>query len=196
MINNTISLNQSIIVQEQEAQTDKKISYSSSITYLYNSKERKELKITPAFLDEKVAYLLTYNQDVLPSGYLQYDEYFAKEYMTTILVNGYPYVSFNEMGLNDENEAYVATQLAVFEIVSRKNIPDITAGFVAINDITYTNEESREKVERIKEAANKLISLALEHEYENYYPNGMSIMMRKKKEYLALSKHILTTALK
>ena len=173
MINNTISLNQSIVVQEQEAETDKRISYSSPITYLYNSKEGKELIITPAFLDEKVAYLLTYNQDVLPSGYLQYDEYFAKEYMTTILVNGYPYVSFNEMGLNDENEAYVATQLAVFEIVSRKNIPDITAGFVAINDITYTNEENKEKVERIKEAANKLISLALEHEYENYYPNGI-----------------------
>ena len=183
MINNTISLNQSIVVQEQEAETDKRISYSSPITYLYNSKEGKELIITPAFLDEKAAYLLTYNQDVLPSGYLQYDEYFAKEYMTTILVNGYPYVSFNEMGLNDENEAYVSTQLAVFEIVSRKNIPDITAGFVAINDITYTNEENKEKVERIKEAANKLISLALEHEYENYYPNGISSFENTKYEY-------------
>ena len=103
--------------------------------------------------------------------------------MTTILVNGYPYVSFNEMGLNDENEAYVSTQLAVFEIVSRKNIPDITAGFVAINDITYTNEENKEKVERIKEAANKLISLALEHEYENYYPNGISSFENTKYEY-------------
>ena len=104
------------------------ITYSNSINYLYDKLNEKQIVITPAKLGDKVAYSLTYNQETLTSGYMANKQNFIKEYMDTLLVNGYPYRSCEELGVANEDEAYIATQLAVYEALTIKNPLDIKNG--------------------------------------------------------------------
>ena len=149
-VNNTISLNQSIVVQDKVDDSDLYISYRDAITYLYDSLENKDIIITPTYLGENVAYSLTYkSDDTLPSGYMQNTEYFAKENITTILSNGYPYISYSELGLKDENEAYAATQLAIYDVLTQRDVLNIKDGKLRIANVSTNIEDCKEKCERI-----------------------------------------------
>ncbi len=118
-----ISLNQ---YQEKREENDLEFYSDELSSYMIDKLNGVYLKVALTKLDDKVVYSLTYNYDILPSGYLHYKKYFVDEYITTILVNGYPYVSAQEMGLENDEEAYMATQLAVYEVVSRLNDSNIS----------------------------------------------------------------------
>ena len=185
-VNNTISLNQSIVVQDKVDDSDLYISYRDAITYLYDSLENKYIIITPTYLGENVAYSLTYkSDDTLPSGYMQNTEYFAKEHITTILSNGYPYISYSELGLKDENEAYAATQLAIYDVLTQRDVLDMKDGKLRIANVSTNIEDCKEKCERIKKAATKLSEHAMNNTYINYYNNGINGLEENKYNYNA-----------
>ena len=150
------------------------ITYSNSINYLYDKLNEKQIVITPAKLGDKVAYSLTYNQETLPSGYMANKQNFIKEYMDTLLVNGYPYRSCEELGVANEDEAYIATQLAVYEALTIKNPLDIKNGDFYIENVVTSDSKYNDALERIKTCVNNLVDLAINHEYDNTYSSSIT----------------------
>ncbi len=150
------------------------ITYSNSINYLYDKLNEKQIVITPAKLGDKVAYSLTYNQETLTSGYMANKQNFIKEYMDTLLVNGYPYRSCEELGVANEDEAYIATQLAVYEALTIKNPLDIKNGDFYIENVVTSDSKYNDALERIKTCVNNLVDLAINHEYDNTYSSSIT----------------------
>ena len=150
------------------------ITYSNSINYLYDKLNEKQIVITPAKLGDNVSYSLTYNQETLPSGYMANKQNFIKEYMDTLLVNGYPYRSCEELGVANEDEAYIATQLAVYEALTIKNPLDIKNGDFYIENVVTSDSKYNDALERIKTCVNNLVDLAINHEYDNTYSSSIT----------------------
>lgn len=125
------------------------------------------LKIAPTKLDDRVAYSVTYNYDIIPKGKVTYTHYFTEDYITTILLNGYPYVSYEKMGLKSEEEAYIATQLAIYELISREEIAEISNGMFSLDKIEASEEKYEDMVSRMVSKAKDLVKIALEETYTN-----------------------------
>ena len=68
------------------------------------------------------------NNGVGSDGLLEYDvtvtEKLSNEKIWKILINGYPYKSLEELGVEDETEAYTATQFAVYTVLHNRNPED------------------------------------------------------------------------
>lgn len=125
------------------------------------------LKIAYTEIDGKVAYAVTYNNDNMPKGEVVYTHYLTNEKVTTILLNGYPYVSYEEMGLQSDEEAYMATQLAVYEMISRQQIKNIANGTFSLGKIKESEEQYKEMVDRVLNKANEMVTFAVENTYED-----------------------------
>ncbi|MBO5477097.1 MAG: thioester domain-containing protein [Clostridia bacterium] len=125
------------------------------------------VKIAYAEIDGKVAYAVTYNNDNMPEGEVVYTHFLTGHKVTTILLNGYPYVSYEEMGLQNDEEAYMATQLAVYEMISINQIKDISNGTFSLDKIRASEEQYEEMVERVVNKAQELVEYAAENTYEN-----------------------------
>ncbi len=123
------------------------------------------LKIAMTRLDTKVAYSVTYNNDSVPEGKLSNITYFTGNNITSVLTNGYPIKSVEELGVQDEEEAYIATQIAVYEVISRNQIAGISNGKFSIDALEPIEEAQREKVERIKKSALEIVDLAVSNSY-------------------------------
>ena len=99
------------------------------------------LKIAMTKIGENVAYSLTYRYDVIPTGEMATSEHFSSGSMAAILLNGYPNKSYEQMGLKSDEEAYYATQLAVYEFVSRMQYEDISNGEFSIDSVIASEEQ-------------------------------------------------------
>lgn len=160
-------------VEEPFEEGDLEIHSEELKSYMIDKLNGIYLKMAPTKLGDKVAYSLTYNYDILPTGYLHYKQFFTSEYITTVLVNGYPYVNTQELGLESDEEAYIATQLAVYEIVSRLEDSSIANGKFSLNKIVSTDEVYSQMVERVKEKAKEMADNAVKNTYENLYYAGL-----------------------
>lgn len=125
------------------------------------------LKIAYTEVDGKVAYSVTYNNDNTPQGEVVYTHFLTNEKVTTILLNGYPYVSYEDMGLQNKEEAYIATQLAVYEMISRQQVNGIANGTFSLGEIKASEEQYKEMVDRVLNKANELVTFAIENTYED-----------------------------
>ena len=124
------------------------------------------LKIAMTKIGENVAYSLTYRYDVIPTGEMATSEHFSSGSMAAILLNGYPNKSYEQMGLKSDEEAYYATQLAVYEFVSRMQYEDISNGEFSIDSVIASEEQYEDMVERVKTKAKELLYYALENPFE------------------------------
>lgn len=134
--------------------------------YMIDSANDCYIKTAMTKIGGRVAYSLTYRYDLIPTGQVATDNYFTAGSMTSILLNGYPNKSYKEMGLNNDEEAYIATQLAVYEFVSQMQYEDIANGEFSIDDITASEQRYVDMVERVKEKAMELLNYALENPFE------------------------------
>lgn len=125
------------------------------------------LKTAYTEVDGKVAYSVTYNNDNTPQGEVVYTHFLKDEKVTTILLNGYPYKSYEDMGLQNEEEAYIATQLAVYEMISRQQVSGIANGTFSLSEIKASEEQYKEMVDRVLNKANEMVTFAIENTYEN-----------------------------
>ena len=133
--------------------------------YMIDTINNSYIKIAQTKLDDKVAYSLTYRYDVIPEGEMTQTSYFAKGKMSAILINGYPNVTYQELGLNNEEEAYIATQLAVYALVSDEKY-SMAIGEFSLDAIKPSEEKYSDMVERVVAKAKELYNLAIENPYE------------------------------
>lgn len=124
------------------------------------------LKIAMTKIGDEVAYSLTYRYDLIPSGQMVTNSHFTAGSMASILLNGYPNKSYEDMGLTSDEEAYLATQLAVYEFVSKMQYEDISNGEFSIDNVIASDEQYEDMVARIKLKAKELLNYALENPYE------------------------------
>lgn len=160
--NETTNVQQTVDLPEGERAN---ITSGELSKYMIDSLNGIYLKVAYTEIDGKVAYSVTYNNDRMPQGEVVYTHFLTDEKVTTILLNGYPYVSYEEMGLQSEEEAYLATQLAVYEMVSRQRIKDIANGTFSLDKIKASEEQYQEMVDRVVAKAKEMVNFAAENTY-------------------------------
>ena len=178
--NNSASEN-SIISKENVAQ--KTISYyDSEKVYMIDTYNNKKIKIKPAKLDKEIAYSVTYNNDNYPKGKLDYSLYFSTEQFTTLLLNSYPIKSYEEMGLKNEEEAYITTQLAVYEMASISNLKEIKNGLFSLKYVQPIKPKYKDMVERMVSKAEELVENSMKNKYTNKNTTSIETDNAKRKE--------------
>lgn len=142
--------------------------------YMIDTINDSYIKIAQTKIGDNVAYSLVYRYDVIPEGEMTATSYFSKGYVASILINGYPNVSYEEMGLKTAEEAYLATQLAVYEYVAENQIKDMAIGEFSLDSIEPSEDEYTEMVERVVAKAKEIYSKAMETPYEEASNGEMS----------------------
>ena len=135
--------------------------------YMIDDLNNIYVKIANTKLGDNVAYSITYNYDIIPQGELSYTKYFVSGELTSVFMNGYPNLSYEEMGLENEEEAYIATQLAVYEIISRKQLNDISNGTFSLDMIRASEAQYEDMVNRMLNKAKELANYSMENPYDS-----------------------------
>jgi len=161
---NIDSISKSIKPVEPLSENSKKIESEELTKFMIDKLNKLYVKVAPTKLGGQVAYTTTLYNDIIPEGYLEPVSNYTKGYITTILMNGYPYVSKEEMGVESDEEAYIATQLAIYEYLSRVNI---TEKIFSLDKLKADVPENEEKVQRIVTASKVIVEYALKNPYEN-----------------------------
>ncbi|MEG0580397.1 MAG: SpaA isopeptide-forming pilin-related protein, partial [Niameybacter sp.] len=118
------------------------------------------------FRDSKVGgdvgYCLDYGLPV-PEGTVNFKRYLSPE-LTSVLANGYPRVSAAQMGLVNNHEAYLATELAIYHVGQQKgDSKNSIMNFDMANLQSTPGYEAT--VERCFTAAKNMVSKALANPY-------------------------------
>ena len=85
----------------------------------YDSYNGKNVWYSNATLGGETAYCIDYTCPA-PSGTMTFRDYMSDQGMA-ILMNGYPNLTPAQMGLDNAEEAYMATQMALWEVLSCKS---------------------------------------------------------------------------
>ncbi len=134
--------------------------------YMQDTKNEIYVKTAMTKIDGNVAYSLTYAYDLIPEGDVATENYFTAGTMASILLNGYPNKTYEEMGLNSEEEAYIATQLAVYDFANSIQFEDMIEEEFSMNNIIASDSQYEEMVTRVKTKARELIEYAKENPFE------------------------------
>ena len=109
------------------------------------------------FIDENGASRVAYcvNPDLNGIGYIDgefegYDvlikEYLSDQRLWRVYTNGYPYKTYSELGVENEEDAYLATKQAAYAIIRGYSVDDVRALYRAGQD--YVKGESLEDIQR------------------------------------------------
>ncbi len=123
-----------------------------------------------ATLGGEAAYSLDYNAQVpCSNGEMLSEQNRLNEIATAAMLFEYPTVSPKDMGVENEEEAIMATQFAVWRLAQAKGIAvSKSLDYIFDMDNLMANEGCEESLERIKAAAQGIVAVALE---EMYYAN-------------------------
>ena len=83
----------------------------------YDSYNGKNVWFSNATLGGQTAYCIDYTCPA-PSGTMNFRDYLSDQGMA-VLVHGYPNASAASLGVNNDDEAYMATQMALWEVLNR-----------------------------------------------------------------------------
>lgn len=156
-----------IVIQPSELVGQKRKIQSDELTrYMIDTSDDTYVKLAPTKLDDIVAYSLTYKYDVIPTEDMTATSSFVKGHMSSVLLNGYPYLTYQEMGLQNEEEAYIATQLAVYELVAREQYSGIANGEFSLDTIVSADSQYDDMVERVLKKAKEIVEKASNNPYE------------------------------
>lgn len=156
-----------IVIQPAELVGQKRKIHSDELSrYMIDTSDDTYVKLAPTKLDDIVAYSLTYKYDVIPTEDMTATSSFVKGNMTAVLLKGYPYLTYQEMGLKNEDEAYIATQLAVYELVAREQYSSIANGEFSLDTIVSADSQYDDMVERVLKKAKEIVEEASNNPYE------------------------------
>lgn len=136
LILNTLNDNVTDIIQKDLYKTEKietskidegeELGKEETITNVITNKDLngKNPLNTMFNIGNKCGYLLTYPDEKPVDGEKITIDSYASDQLLIPVLTGYPKVSYEELGLNDEEEAYQATQLAIWEISNRTGESD------------------------------------------------------------------------
>lgn len=157
-------INRGVLLTSEFEGIKRQIGYQEINSYMIDSSDGTNVEILKAKLDDKVSYSITYKTNEKPKGEMNATKQYSNGYITSVLINGYPNVSYEEMNLQSEDEAYLATQLAIYQMLAKKNSTIINGEF-NINNIISCDEEHSDMVQRIVLKAKEIYSLAMEEPY-------------------------------
>lgn len=160
------SLRGEYYVQEVSEENKAQIDSKKYTNLFYNTKTKKTVKMAYTTLNDQIAYSLTYGNDDVVKGELTTTKYFTKGHVTTIFLKGYPNVGYKDMGLDSEEDAYYATQLAIYEMAEHKEYSMRGEGF-SLDDITCSKKQDDARCKKIIAKAKELYNYANDNPYES-----------------------------
>lgn len=132
---------------------------------LYDSTNEKNVAFNVATLDGEIAYSLDYGIAV-PSSEMKFRGDYLSDKGMVILMNGYPNKTSGELGCSTDDEAYIATQMALWEVTKKTGESKKSTETFMVKDATALSEND-ESYNRIVTAAEQLVQLAESEEYPN-----------------------------
>lgn len=130
---------------------------AGSVPVGWDSYNNKNVFYGYSTLGGNIAYCMDYTC-ALPSGTMTFDRYLSDQAMA-ILINGYPYRSAADMGLQDNEEAYFATQMALWEVLNRTGESHKAGKVFRVSNVT-PKAGMEGFYQRTTAAAARLVSLA------------------------------------
>lgn len=145
---------------------DKVISLSndetSEIAMFYDSRNQKDVMYNPIIVEGMITYSMDYDCES-PNG----DSMILRKYLSdqgmAVLMNGYPYNSPKDIGVNTNDEAYMATQMAVWEILNRTGESHKSGSAFRVDQVESLGDD--QAYERVISAAKRLVKLAEDEPY-------------------------------
>lgn len=151
----------------KQLEGEEKEIHSGELTkYMVDDLNGAYIKIAQTKIGDEVAYSLVYRYDVIPEKKMTATKYFDNGEVPAILINGYPNVGYEEMGLKSEEEAYLATQLAIYQNVSNKQYDKMAIGEFSLDKISPSEEKYEEMVERVVLKAKEIYTKSIENPYK------------------------------
>ena len=136
---------------------------SKGVAMLYDTTNEKDVLYNPIVLGGELAYSIDYDCDTPTSDTLSFRKYLSDAGMA-VMMNGYPNKSLKDMGVNAIDEAYIATQIAIWEIMNRTGESKNANSVFRVED-TKAIEGKEESYNRIINAAKKLVQEAEDNPY-------------------------------
>ena len=133
----------------------------------YDSGNDKEIGFDFVTINNKISYSMDYACEQDTENKVTFRQYLSDQGMA-ILMNGYPKKTPKEMGCLNEDEAYIATQMALWEVANRTGESTKAPLIFRVDNVTSTNG-NEEMYERTVNAAKKLVAYA-ENEPYNVVP--------------------------
>lgn len=144
---------------------DKVISLSndetSEIAMFYDSRNQKDVMYNPIIVEGMITYSMDYDCEK-PEEDMVFRDYLSDQGMA-VLMNGYSHKSAKDMGVANDDEAYIATQMALWEVVNRTGESDKALSVFRVDQIEALADT--DSYERVKAAAEKLVKLAEDDPY-------------------------------
>ena len=137
--------------------------YSSGIVAVgYDSYNAKNVWYGNATLGGVTAYCVDYTCG-LPSGTMTFSRYLSDQGLS-ILVHGYPNRSAAQMGLNNNEEAYMATQMALWDVLNKTGESHKSGRIFKVENVTPISGKEG-FYNRTVAAAKNLVALAQSDPY-------------------------------
>ena len=152
-------------VKEVDEKDKAQIESKEYSNLFYNKSTKKAVKMAYTTLNGQVSYSLTYGNDDKVTGELITSKYFSKGETVSLLLHGYPNVSFKDLGLENEEEAYIATQLAMYQLAQFKEYSMRGEDAFSLEDLVPADNKDKEKCERIINKANEIYNASIESPY-------------------------------
>ena len=130
---------------------------AGSVSVGYDSYNSKNVFYGYSTLGGNIAYCVDYTCP-LPSGTMSFSRYLSDQGLA-VLVHGYPNISAAALGVNNNEEAYMATQMAFWEILNRTGESHKSGRVFRVENVTpKSGMEGFYK--RTTAAAAKLVAMA------------------------------------
>ncbi len=100
----------------------------------WDSYNNKNVFYSYSTLGGNIAYCMDYTCNV-PSGTMTFSRYLSDQAMA-VLIHGYPYNSAADLGLANNEEAYLATQMALWEVLNRTGESHKAGLIFRVNNVT------------------------------------------------------------
>ena len=152
------------------SENDKKFIFVEDVLIGTNEYYNIPLKYVDISLDDTIAYSLDYNFNIpCKSGKWLTKIGSLSGFTTAVLIYGYPNVTVEELGVDNEKEAIMATQFAIWRLAQADGVDDAKDTDYIFDISNIKAADGYEKfIERVKAAAQKIINKAIE---EPYYAN-------------------------
>lgn len=130
---------------------------AGSVPVGWDSYNNKNVFYGYSTLGGNIAYCMDYTCS-LPSGTMTFERYLSDQAMA-VLINGYPYRSAADMGLANNEEAYFATQMALWEVLNRTGESHKAGRIFRVNNVT-PKSGMEDFYTRTTGAASRLVGIA------------------------------------
>lgn len=124
----------------------------------YDSTNQRDITFKFLTVDDEIAYSMDYACEQSNENTVKFKQYLSDQGMA-ILMNAYPRKTPEEMGCKNADEAYMATQMAIWEIMNRTSEASKSSTLFRVKNVTPVS--GKEDVSnRIVEVAQKLVNSA------------------------------------